>query len=69
MVQGAVPKDLTGVFVRTGPNPQFKPHGRYHWCDILEPILAYTPAWTAYCAAHGQFDQSAHLKLLCVCYA
>ncbi|MCB9751892.1 MAG: carotenoid oxygenase family protein [Myxococcales bacterium] len=30
---GAVPRDLTGVFVRNGSNPRFAPRGRYHWFD------------------------------------
>ena len=30
---GEVPRDLAGVYVRNGPNPQFAPKGRYHWFD------------------------------------
>ena len=30
---GELPKDLDGMFVRNGPNPQFTPPGRYHWFD------------------------------------
>jgi carotenoid cleavage dioxygenase len=30
---GAVPRDLAGVFVRTGANPRFVPEGRHHWFD------------------------------------
>ncbi len=32
-VIGELPIDLSGVFVRNGPNPQFAPRGRYHWFD------------------------------------
>lgn len=33
VVQGALPDDLDGAYVRTGPNPAFKPEGNYHWFD------------------------------------
>jgi len=33
VLEGAVPRDLNGVYVRTGPNPRFMPVGRYHWFD------------------------------------
>ncbi|MCT7950119.1 carotenoid oxygenase family protein [Ancylothrix sp. C2] len=32
-VIGEIPPDLSGMFVRNGPNPQFTPIGRYHWFD------------------------------------
>ncbi len=32
-VEGEIPGDLNGVYVRNGPNPQFEPIGRYHWFD------------------------------------
>jgi carotenoid cleavage dioxygenase-like enzyme len=32
-VEGELPLDLNGVYVRNGPNPQFEPRGRYHWFD------------------------------------
>lgn len=32
-VIGELPPDLSGMFVRNGPNPQFPPMGRYHWFD------------------------------------
>lgn len=32
-VIGDVPRELDGMFVRNGPNPQFNPPGRYHWFD------------------------------------
>lgn len=32
-VLGELPPELTGMFVRNGPNPQFPPLGRYHWFD------------------------------------
>ncbi|NEO31059.1 MAG: 9-cis-epoxycarotenoid dioxygenase [Symploca sp. SIO3C6] len=30
---GTLPPELSGMFVRNGPNPQFSPLGRYHWFD------------------------------------
>jgi len=30
---GNVPKELVGFYIRNGPNPQYKPIGRYHWFD------------------------------------
>ncbi len=32
-VIGQLPPDLSGMFVRNGPNPQFAPLGQYHWFD------------------------------------
>lgn len=32
-VIGELPPDLSGMFVRNGPNPQFPPLGNYHWFD------------------------------------
>ncbi|MEA5532602.1 carotenoid oxygenase family protein [Crocosphaera sp. XPORK-15E] len=32
-VIGEIPENLTGIFLRNGPNPQFKPIGNYHWFD------------------------------------
>jgi carotenoid cleavage dioxygenase len=32
-VDGELPRDLEGLFLRNGPNPQFPPLGRYHWLD------------------------------------
>ncbi len=32
-VIGQLPSDLSGMFVRNGPNPQFSPIGQYHWFD------------------------------------
>lgn len=32
-VQGEIPKDLNGVYLRNGPNPRFAPQGRYHPFD------------------------------------
>ena len=32
-VIGELPKEMDGMYVRTGPNPQFDPMGRYHWFD------------------------------------
>lgn len=32
-VIGELPPDLSGMFLRNGPNPQFQPLGLYHWFD------------------------------------
>lgn len=32
-VIGNIPKDLNGLYVRNGPNPQLPPKGSYHWFD------------------------------------
>ncbi len=32
-VEGEIPRDLFGVYLRNGPNPIFNPRGRYHWFD------------------------------------
>jgi carotenoid cleavage dioxygenase-like enzyme len=33
VLQGELPDNLNGVYVRNGPNPQHEPVGRYHWFD------------------------------------
>src|SRR5208282_4989907 len=33
LLEGGLPDDLNGVYVRNGPNPQHHPIGRYHWFD------------------------------------
>lgn len=30
---GELPPELSGMFLRNGPNPQYPPIGRYHWFD------------------------------------
>src|SRR5262245_12280593 len=32
-VIGTLPRELDGMFVRNGPNPQFPPRNNYHWFD------------------------------------
>jgi carotenoid cleavage dioxygenase-like enzyme len=32
-VEGEIPRGLRGALYRIGPNPHFKPRGRYHWFD------------------------------------
>lgn len=32
-VEGQLPSDLKGMYVRNGPNPRFVPPNRYHWFD------------------------------------
>jgi carotenoid cleavage dioxygenase-like enzyme len=33
LLEGAIPRDLNGVYLRTGPNPRHAPIGRYHPFD------------------------------------
>jgi carotenoid cleavage dioxygenase-like enzyme len=32
-IEGELPRGLNGALYRVGPNPHFKPAGRYHWFD------------------------------------
>lgn len=32
-IDGELPRELAGMFVRNGPNPRFAVEGRYHWFD------------------------------------
>ena len=32
-IEGKLPRELNGALYRIGPNPHFKPFGRYHWFD------------------------------------
>lgn len=32
-VIGALPQELSGTYLRNGPNPQFRPLNKYHWFD------------------------------------
>ncbi len=32
-IEGELPRELNGSLYRIGPNPHFKPLGRYHWFD------------------------------------
>lgn len=32
-VEGEIPRDLFGIYLRNGPNPVFQPCDRYHWFD------------------------------------
>jgi len=32
-VIGELPTEISGMFLRNGPNPQFSPRGTYHWFD------------------------------------
>lgn len=32
-IKGELPRDLSGMYVRNGPNPQFSPLGKYDWMD------------------------------------
>ncbi|MFS1515137.1 carotenoid oxygenase family protein [Bacillus sp. SCS-151] len=33
VIEGEVPKDINGIYVRNGPNPKYETRGRYHWFD------------------------------------
>jgi len=33
VVEGEIPREIEGTYFRNGPNPQFRPRGRYHWFD------------------------------------
>eukprot|EP01116_Phalansterium_solitarium_P022471 TRINITY_DN7438_c1_g1_i1.p1 TRINITY_DN7438_c1_g1~~TRINITY_DN7438_c1_g1_i1.p1 ORF type:complete len:519 (-),score=158.11 TRINITY_DN7438_c1_g1_i1:328-1884(-) len=54
-IVGELPADLDGMYVRNGPNPKFKPAGRYHWFDgdgmlhgvhISDGKASYVNRWT-----------------------
>ena len=32
-VEGTIPRDFGGIYFRNGPNPYYRPQGRYHWFD------------------------------------
>jgi len=32
-IEGKIPDDLYGAYIRNGPNPKYEPNGRYHWFD------------------------------------
>ena len=32
-VEGKIPQDLSGVYLRNGPNPRFEPKGSHHYFD------------------------------------
>lgn len=53
-VLGEIPRELAGMFVRNGPNPQFPPLGNYHWFDgdgmlhgvrIVDGVASYRNRW------------------------
>ncbi len=33
VLEGEIPDDLYGAYLRNGPNPVLKPRGLYHWFD------------------------------------
>ncbi len=33
VLEGELPRDLHGAYFRNGPNPKYRPNGRYHWFD------------------------------------
>lgn len=53
-IEGAVPTDVAGLYVRNGPNPRFRAEGRHHWFDgdgmlhavrIEDGALRYRNRW------------------------
>ncbi|MCB2109028.1 MAG: carotenoid oxygenase family protein [Rhodobacteraceae bacterium] len=53
-VEGTLPPDLEGIYLRNGPNPGFAPPNRYHWFDgdamihglvIRDGRATYTNRW------------------------
>lgn len=51
---GEIPTDLNGTYIRVGPNPYYKPIGRYHWFSgdgmvhgvtLKDGKAAYSNAW------------------------
>jgi carotenoid cleavage dioxygenase-like enzyme len=66
---GEIPRDLNGVYVRNGPNPQFQPKGRYHWFDgdgmlhavhIKDGQVAYRNRWIR-TSAFTRENEAGHL--------
>lgn len=53
-VAGQVPRELDGIFLRNGPNPQFPPRGRYHWFDGMIHGVRLRNGW-------GRLPQSLRL--------
>lgn len=33
VIEGEIPADFSGAYVRNGPNPKYEPMGRHHWFD------------------------------------
>ena len=42
LVDGEIPRELSGTLYRIGPNPHFPPRGRYHWFDGDGMIHGFT---------------------------
>ena len=40
-VDGEVPGDLDGVYIRTGPNPPHRPWGDHHWCAPCATLMQH----------------------------
>ena len=51
VIEGSIPQDLNGAFVRVGPNPYFDPTGRYHWFDGdgMAHVVRLNNGSAAYC--------------------
>ncbi|KAL4524556.1 hypothetical protein Ndes2526A_g06676 [Nannochloris sp. 'desiccata'] len=47
----ALPEDLNGAFIRTGPNPYLNPAGRYHWFDGdgMSHVVRFKNGTASYC--------------------
>jgi carotenoid cleavage dioxygenase len=66
-VDGEVPQDLCGAYVRQGPNPVFAPKGLYHWFDgdgmvhglyLRDGRASYLRKWTQTRALHDEIENS-----------
>jgi carotenoid cleavage dioxygenase-like enzyme len=55
-IEGHLPPDLEGVFVRNGPNPAIPPQGRYHWFDGdgMLHALHFSQGSVSYCNRYIQ---------------
>jgi len=74
-VIGELPADLSGVYVRNGPNPRFEPKGLYHWFDgdgmlhgvhIADGKVSYRNRWirTAHADREAEADESLWMGIM-----
>jgi carotenoid cleavage dioxygenase-like enzyme len=56
-----IPEDLSGAFIRTGPNPYFNPSARYHWFDGdgMSHVVRFKNGTASYC---NRFVDTARLR-------
>ncbi|MFO1455318.1 MAG: carotenoid oxygenase family protein [Steroidobacteraceae bacterium] len=67
VLQGEVPKDLYGAYLRQGPNPVFAPRGAYHWFDgdgmvhglyLRDGRASYIRKWVQTKALHDEIERN-----------